>query len=97
MNIVAFETQIASRADELLALKAILELLSQKWTDTNGSGYESVYNGLAQQTDTPANGVISKNEMNNVISAINAITAAINTSSAALHIVADYAPELSGQ
>lgn len=94
MNVVHFETQIASRADELLALKAILELLSQKWTDTNGAGYEGAYNGLANETDTLANGVITKNQMNNAISAINAITAAVNTSSAALHIVAAYAAQL---
>jgi len=90
INIKRFETECANRADEYRALHAAIEyLITEPWSDANGAGYEGAYNGLAQETDVPSGGAISKNQMNNYIAALNAMKVAWETNRAAIHVVAD--------
>lgn len=89
-NIVAFETEVANRADEFRALMAAIEyFITERWTDANGAGFESTYNALSLGSDVPTGGAITKNQMNNAIAAFNAMKSAWEANRAALHIVAD--------
>lgn len=91
MNIVQYEGNFEQVATELLALRNRLYSISVfQWDALTGANFEAVYNSLPNPTDIPVGGEISQNEMNNAVSAINSIIAAIDAASAPIGRLAAY-------
>lgn len=85
LNIQSFETSVSESADEMRALFAKIEYyITERWAS---AGYESLYQAV--QNDESPGGAITKTQMNNAISAFNAMKTAWENNRAALHVVAD--------
>lgn len=91
MNVAQYEGNFEQVADELLALRNRLYSIAVfEWDAATGANFETVYNSLPLPTDIPVGGEISQNEMNNAISAINSVIAAIDAASAPIGRLAAY-------
>lgn len=92
MNIVQYEGNFEQVADELLAIRNRLYTISVfDWASATGASFETVYNdGVLPPSGIPTGGQITQNEMNNAISAINSVIAAIDAASAPIGRIAAY-------
>lgn len=95
MSNQAFEIRVAKLSNNTLALLAQLRrVANETWEDERGSGYESVWNSLANPTDSPIDANATQSEMNNAISGLKNIIAAIEGVTPALSKLAEYDPDL---
>lgn len=96
-NAAAFEARVATAADQTRALMLNLRhIRDDLWSASLGANYEGVYNSLPGNGDIPVGGAITKNQMNNAISAIDALIDAYEagTVSESINIVAEFAPDV---
>lgn len=92
-NPATFEARVSTALDETRALASNLRhIFNDLWSASNGANYEAVYNALANQGDIPQGGAITKNQMNNAISAISTLLTAYETVDAAINVVAEFSP-----
>lgn len=94
-DVTIFEPEVAQLCDDLLAISAQIErIVDHRWSASQGANYEAIYNSLAQQTDKPVGGNITKNQMNNAIAALNTINTAILSVAGGVSTVAEFSPRL---
>lgn len=88
-HIPAYEAQCARLAGDLEAITAQVRLVAEnRWPDNTGSGFEPHYNPTIPET------TISTSEMNNFISTLGAVLAALEAGSANIAKIAGYDPDL---
>lgn len=94
MNNGNFEKEIASLCDDLLAIRAeIWRLSDHKWSSSTGADYETVWNTPPGTPGfIPTGAGSTQSQMNNAISGLNSIRAAIDSASSALATLAEFRP-----
>jgi len=94
LNAADFENDVAQLANLILAVEAqIYRQSNERWAAASGADYETLYNTPpATPAFIPLGGTITQSEMNNFISAINSVKAAIIAASAPISVVGEAAP-----
>lgn len=90
-HIPAFEAQVSRLAGDIESLTAQIRLVVEnRWPDNTGTGFEPLYNPLPD----PTNAAISTSEINNFMSTLGAVLAALEAGSGPIAKIAGYDPDL---